>query len=183
MRTTYGLRITAFAVVATLALAVGCDEGGGLAFAPEACILARPDQVRETTGNDDLVSRGNKDTDFGGSVCTYKGRQTPAAVWRFSNDPITSDDDVAELTEQLRAAGYELKEPTAEQDKITAHAETSLLHEKGDSKAVRGIMTTYQDTTLVVYAPNGATLQQVTALRNLVWDGFTSQAAAAVAGQ
>lgn len=163
-----------------LALA-GCDEGGGLRFAPRACILAGPDQVRSATDNPALSSHGDADVELGGSVCTYKDEKG-GSVWRFASITATSDTEVAKLREQLRRDDYNTAEPTEVQAKRTAHDRTLLLTKRGDT-SVRGVMTTYQDITIVVYGPKGATLDRVVALRNVVWDGFTSQAAAAVAGQ
>lgn len=167
------------ALVAAGALTVtGCDRGGGLRFAPQACILAKPSDVQSATGNSGLASQGNKDTDFGGSVCTYK--DADGVTWRFSDVPVTSDTEVAKLREQLQDDGYALREPTKDQAALAAHDNTLVVY-KGD--ALRGVMTTYQDITIVVQGPSGTTLDQAVKLRAIVWDGFTAQAAAAVAGQ
>lgn len=174
------MRKTASALGVLLLALVGCDTPGGLAFAPQACILASQDEVRQATGNRHLVRKGNVDTEIGGSVCTYRDTKHNKVAWRFADEPVVNDDMFADLKKQLKSDGYVTASVEESESPAGPADGTYTLSLAGE---VRGIITRYPDVTIVIYAPAGARTAQMAALRDHVWDGFTDQAAAAVAGQ
>jgi|GEM_PF-6142293 len=171
------VKFLACALAALALLASGCDKG--LAFAPKACVLVAEDAVQKATGNSHLKTNGKSVGDgLGGSVCTYRDSRNDQIVWKFSDDPASTDDVMAHWRKSYGVhptGGYSLDAAAAE----NSHVLTSA----SDSQAVRGIMTQYPDTVISVVGPKGATFRQITALRALVLDGFNKQAAAAVSGQ
>lgn len=180
-----GKRTISAALLGASLFASGCARGDdGVSFVVQACILAGQAEVRKATGDSGLVSKGEMDTKSEGSVCTYRDPKSPLLkVWRFADEPVVSDKSLAKFKTRLKEDGYVAIEPTKEQAKIAKSDRTFVLAAKGNPEIVRGVMTTYQDITIVVYCPPDAAFKRVVALQTLVRQGYDAQAAAAVGGQ